>query len=129
MRLKVSGGNVALDEPLREEIETRVRFALGRFSSRIGQVSARVEDLNGPRGGRDKRCRIIVKMRGSGQLSVEAMEEELSEAVSRAADRAARRVQRELERRREGRYFGPDHDEGTDSYFDELTDSDLDSRM
>ena len=129
MRLKVSGGNVALDEPLREQIESRVRFALSRFSSRIGHVSARVEDLNGPRGGRDKRCRIFVKMRGSGQLSVEAMEEELSEAVSRAADRAARRVQRELERRRERRYFDSYLDEVADSDFDELTDSDLDSRM
>jgi hypothetical protein len=62
-------------------------------------------------------------------VTVEAVEEELSEAISRAADRAARRVQRGLEQRRAGRYFDPDNDGMTDSYFDELTDSDFESRM
>ena len=98
MRLTVSSRNLDLDEASREEIKSLLRIALSRFGPRLGDVSARVEDLKGDPGARDKRCRIVVKVKRASQFSVEVVEDELFVAVSRAADRAARRVNRETVR-------------------------------
>ena len=100
MKLVISTKNVNLDDTLRKHIEQRIYFAFSRFSPRISRVSVMAEDINGPRGGIDKRCRIVVKLERSRELTVEGTDTDISAAVATVADRAGRAVQRELERRR-----------------------------
>ena len=52
-------------------MERRLDFALGRFGGRISQVTVGLEDLNGPRGGADKRCRLAVRLVPSGKVTIE----------------------------------------------------------
>ena len=59
----------------------------------------RLEDLNGPRGGVDTRCRIIVDTRTGGPIAAEAVDVDLVPAVDRAVDRAARSLARTPARR------------------------------
>ena len=66
MRFSVSGDRVQVTTDLREYIDRRLYFALGRFGTAIDNVSVRVGDTNGPRGGVDKHCQIVVKLRASG---------------------------------------------------------------
>ena len=96
MKLIITGKKVKLDEALREYIERRVYFALSRFSPRIARVSVTVEDVNGPRGGIDKRCRILVKLGRMEELKVETTDAEIYDAVAAAVDRVGRSVQRKL---------------------------------
>ena len=63
MKLSVVGDKIRLRGTLRELVTRRLYFALGRFSPEIDQVTVRVGDANGSRGGADKRCRIVVKLR------------------------------------------------------------------
>ena len=100
MKLSITGKKIKLSEALRAHIERRVYFALSRFSPRISRVSVTVEDVNGPRGGIDKRCRILVKMDRMEELKVESTDSEVHAAVDVAADRVGRSVQRNLDRRR-----------------------------
>jgi len=97
----------ALSQPvggrLREYVERRLLFALGRFGGRVQRVLVRLEDLNGPRGGLDKRCQMEVRLAGRGVLVVDVRDSATEPAVSRAADRMARRVREELAARREAR--------------------------
>jgi ribosomal subunit interface protein len=106
MKLIITGKRVKLDEALREHIERRVYFALSRFSPRIARVSVTVEDVNGPRGGIDKRCRILVKLDRMEELKVETTDAEIYDAVAATADRVGRSVQRKLDRRRTVRRSG-----------------------
>lgn len=101
MRLDIHGVNLALAGPLRLHIERRLRFALGRFGRRVAEVLVRVADVNGPRGGPDKRCRIAVRLLPGRPVVVEDTDADLHVAVDRAADRAGRTVSREIARRRE----------------------------
>ena len=103
MRLTIHARKVALNATLRSRVERRLGFALGRFGNRIDRVTVRLEDLNGPRGGVDQRCRIEACLVRSGKLLVEVVDAEIEAAVDRAADRMARRVRTTLDRRRETR--------------------------
>jgi hypothetical protein len=82
-------------DALREETERRLRFALGRFEHRIGRIEARFTDLNGPRGGVDQGCQLVVKLLAPSRIVVvEDADVDPRVALSRAADRAARAVAR-----------------------------------
>ena len=79
-------------------IERRLRFALDCFSHKISQVAVRLEDMNGPKGGRDKRCRVLVSLPAQSAVVIEDRDSDALTAISRAADRASHTVGRRLAR-------------------------------
>jgi len=89
-----------VSEALRAHVERRLHFALGRFGGRVRQATVRLSDLNGPRGGVDKACRIAVRLPASPDLVVEDADGDLYVAIDRAAERAGRSVGRHLARGR-----------------------------
>jgi hypothetical protein len=94
MELNISSQDQAVTGKLKQLITRQVRFALSRFESRIRDVSVHLQDLNGPKGGLDKDCRIRVRLRGGGSVLVQVTDVEFEPAIHRATDRAARVVQR-----------------------------------
>lgn len=86
-------------ETLRKYAERRLCFALRRFAHRIRRLRIDVEDLNGPRGGVDKQCRILAEVVPSGRLVIEETDVHIYEALDQAADRLKRCVRRDLGRR------------------------------
>jgi len=98
MTLDIRGITIDLSAAVRAHIERRLRFALGRFSGRIGRVVVRIADENGPRGGRDKRCRIAARLGRRGTVLVEERGEDLQAMIDVAAERMGRVVARSLQR-------------------------------
>jgi putative sigma-54 modulation protein len=103
MRLEMRGVNFELADALVDHIERRLRFALGRFAARINRLTVHLTDVNGPRGGIDKRCRIAVALVPRGMVMIEGSGQDPFALISDAAKRARRSVRRALERRRRGR--------------------------
>lgn len=80
----------------------RLEFALGRFAGRVRSLDLRLTDENGPRGGLDRRCRLVVRLTRPYRLIViEDVDSEGDALVSRAAERAARAVARAIDAARE----------------------------
>lgn len=102
MELMIRHHDVSVDEALRDHIDRRINAALDRFEARISRVTVRLRDLNGPRGGLDKECRIAIKLIPSGELFIEQRDDNLRAAVATAADRAAEVVRRAVSRRKRG---------------------------
>ncbi|MEO6811956.1 MAG: HPF/RaiA family ribosome-associated protein [Isosphaeraceae bacterium] len=100
MRLEIHGVNYGLNDDLKAHIERRLHFALGRLAARIDRVTVRLTDLNGPRGGVDKQCRILVNLVPKGVVMLEGTGDDPFTLVDRAAKRVGRSVRRALERRR-----------------------------
>lgn len=100
MRLEIQGVNYGLNDDLKEHVERRLHFALGRLEARIDRVTVRFSDLNGPRGGIDKQCRITVNLIPRGVVRLEGTGDDPFALVDRAAKRVGRAVRRTLERRR-----------------------------
>jgi ribosomal subunit interface protein len=103
LRIHVRSRGLELPDALRTHAERRLLFALGRFGRRVQSVMLRIDDVNGPRGGADKRCQIVARLSPWGDVRVEELDGDLYAAIDRAADRLARAVAREMERRREMR--------------------------
>lgn len=103
MQVEVMARKLKLGADRREWILQRARFALGRFGDRIRIARIHLQDVNGPRGGWDARCLVEVGLRRSGQLVVEAIDQNMEVAAATALDRMARRVREEFSRRRDSR--------------------------
>jgi putative sigma-54 modulation protein len=107
MHVEIRATNFRLRHADRADIERRLQFALGRFDRRIVQVTLVLADVNGPRGGDDKQCRLLVRLAHSGKVTIEERQANVSFAVALAADRAGRAVSRRLNRRRSARHHRP----------------------
>jgi len=99
VELILRGLDVAPRERIRETVDRRLRFALGRYSARLSDVRTEIGDLNGPRGGVDKYCHISVRTERGHELRARAVEDNVHGALDRAADRIARLVSRHFARR------------------------------
>ena len=59
---------------LRDLAERRVRFVLRRLGWRVPRAEVQLSDVNGPRGGVDKRCQVELRTDGAGSVVVLATE-------------------------------------------------------
>jgi putative sigma-54 modulation protein len=101
MELEISAQKFRVSDRLQEHIERQLNFALGQFESWISGTAVHLEDVNGPKGGIDKQCRILVNLKGGKTLKVEDIDADFTIAVNRAADRLGQVVSREVDKRRE----------------------------
>lgn len=99
MKIDIRTQGFALTDAIRDHIERRLRFALARANAHVRQVAAHLSDINGPRGGIEKRCRIRVRLKKSADVMIDDTESDLYAAIDRAANRAGRTVARRLARR------------------------------
>lgn len=99
MNLFVRGHDITLPETLKDHVQRRVRLVVGRFGRRIAHVTVRIADVNGPRGGADKLCRVEARLWGRLPLVAEDTAADLRQAVDRAIDRVGRAVERAVARR------------------------------
>ncbi|MBI4871053.1 MAG: ribosome-associated translation inhibitor RaiA [Candidatus Riflebacteria bacterium] len=101
MRVEVHGKNFDISEALRVHVTKRLEYALNRFDTRIKVVRVRLEDINGPRGGVDKQCRIEVTGVRNLTSIVEQNDHDLYLAIDKAADRIGQTVARAVDKIRD----------------------------
>ena len=96
--LNVRSSGLLVGSPRQRRIHESVGRKLGKFALHIERVTVRVEDVNGPKGGVDKRCRIKVTISGRPSLLVEKSSRSLQAAFDTAIDAVERAVRREIGR-------------------------------
>jgi len=101
MQLDIQTNGFSLTDGLRNYTERRMQFALDRNDGHVMRARVRLADINGPRGGIDKRCQIELELAGQNSVIIEDIEADLYVAIDRASDRCARTLNRRLERSRE----------------------------
>ncbi len=106
MQIVIQARGLDLTAELREYVDRRLRFALDWAGYALAGVTVVLSDINGPRGGNDKRCRIRVTGNDGLDMVIEDTQADLHVAVDRAADRAGRTLARRLARQRQYRHDG-----------------------
>ncbi len=85
----------------RTHVMERMRHALERVRRRPIEARVVFADVNGPKGGADIRCLVLVALPGQPALRVEAVAAPARVAFDDACDRLVRRLHRAAERWRE----------------------------
>ena len=88
-----------MNDQLRQSLERNLTFALSRFADEIEQITAKTEDINGPRGGIDKRCTLRAKTRRHGVIEVTQDCVSLGSGLARCARRLGHSVSRTIKQR------------------------------
>jgi putative sigma-54 modulation protein len=101
MQIQIHAQDFSLTEGLRDHVARRLAYALNHGVDSVSRVVVRLSDVNGPRGGVDKRCGIEIRLKGTTAVAIEDTEADLYVAIDRAAERAGRTLDRRLARRRE----------------------------
>ncbi len=101
MKIEMQARNFQITKPLRNHIKKRLGFALNAGTEQIQRVLVRLSDINGPRGGADKRCKIHLVIPRVPDIVVEDTEANLYAAIDRAANRAGRALRRRVTRHRD----------------------------
>lgn len=103
MRLNVHGLNIRATDAMLAHVHRRFEHALDHVAHAIRSVVLRLKDVNGPKGGVNKRCHVMVELTSGEQLIVEDLDQDVYHVINRAAGRTKRVVNRHLDRRRSRR--------------------------
>ena len=98
MQISIQSHGFKLTPALSEHVKRRLGFALSRSSEQIRRVDVWLADVNGPRGGVDKRCRLAIKLPRQPAMMIEQSDSDMYAAISRSAATAGRRVIGKLKR-------------------------------
>lgn len=102
MRILIHPRTITADAELRVRATEAMESALAPVLERLQWVDAYLTDVNGPRGGPDKRCRVVAHV-GTGSVVVERTGRDLVVVVAEAAARCRRLVLARLKRGRDWR--------------------------
>lgn len=105
MELEVRGLNVEITDSLRTYAQRRLGFALDRFAERIRTVRLKLGDMNGSRGGVDKRCQLAISLAHSSPITLESRASTVQGAIDRIASKVRSFVERRFVRKHEQRRF------------------------
>ena len=98
MQIEIQAHDFTLTEALEAYINRRFNFVLSSRYDQIKRIRVQLSDINGPRGGIDKRCCIQISIPRLKDIVIEDTESNLYIAIARATDRASRTINRRLAR-------------------------------
>ncbi len=100
MTLDIQARHLVLTDALKDYIKRRLSFALSHRFERIQSIIVTLSDVNGPRGGKDKRCQILISAPGMPDMMIDETQMQMSVAIDKAAARASRTLARRMSRLR-----------------------------
>lgn len=101
MKLDIYTTGFSLTNSLKNYTAAHMRFALNRHDALILRARIWLANINGPRGGVDKRCQIELKLAGQNNIVIEDVETDLYVAIDRACERCMRTLARRIQRTRQ----------------------------
>lgn len=100
MNIIINAQGFEMTRAIDAAVRTQFDAALRRLSERIDSIDVYLSDVNGPRGGRDKRIVARIRLFGRDAFAVESTRSDLYEAIGVCASRAKRVVRRGVRKER-----------------------------
>jgi len=93
--IAVRSRSKGMEEAIRRLAERRVNFSLDRLRE-FHRINISIEDVNGPKGGVDKHCRIVAKF-GIADIVIEETRSSWQSAIVRAIHRLAQTATKKMQ--------------------------------
>lgn len=97
MRVFIQTQGLTLPREEQDHIRQRLRQVLARFGPHAMGATLHLRDINGPKGGQDKDCHLVVELDNSSTV-VHDRGHKISSLVDRALHRAAHAIRKQLSR-------------------------------
>ena len=101
MHIDIQARGFELTDGLREHTIRRLSFATNWARDEVRRINVRLSDVNGPRGGEDKRCLIQIPLSGRPDIVIDDLETDLYVAIDKAIGRVERVLAKQIEKTRE----------------------------
>jgi putative sigma-54 modulation protein len=103
MKVVIHGVHLTLTDEMKAYVEKRLVHSLERFyDNEAAELSVHLVDVNGPKGGEDKECRVTVFMPGSAPLHLSERSDDIFKSIDLVEDRLIKATKRELDKKRQG---------------------------
>jgi ribosome hibernation promoting factor len=99
MKIEIRARRFSLTDGLRQHVVRRIEYALRSYRVWVDRVEVQLGDVNGPRGGADKFCHVVVRLPSLPALVIRDLGVDLYAVISSAAERAGRTVGRRMAHR------------------------------
>jgi ribosome-associated translation inhibitor RaiA len=97
MQIQINSDHHITGSPeLAGQVQALVRDTLDRYSDRITRVEVHLNDINGVKGGADKRCLMEARLGGLGPVAVNHEAENLDLAINGAMEKLERALEHKL---------------------------------
>lgn len=103
MQIDIHARHFSLTNAMKNYTKCQLDFALAEREHYIQRVIIRLSDINGPRGGRDKRCLLLITLVNLPTVVIDNIEKDLYFSIDQAIDRASQAVERKIERQQSSR--------------------------
>ncbi len=100
MHAKIETQGFEITAAIEAGVRRQLDRALNRFGADVLAVDVFLSDVNGPRGGNDKKALIRASLKGLPPISISTEHRDLYVAISRSAKRMQRAVRRDLRKSR-----------------------------
>jgi ribosome-associated translation inhibitor RaiA len=100
MQTDIQTRGFSLTKAIREYTLRRLSTASHFADHHIRRITVRLSDINGTRGGIDKRCQLVFTLAHMPSVLIEDIGHDLYVAIDRATERASVSLARQIERRK-----------------------------
>ena len=100
MQIDIQTKGFTLSKAIANHVKRRLKNALERRDERILHAQVHLSDINGPRGGVDKCCKVRIQLAGAPSIIVRDVSSSMYSAIDSAAQRISSNVGRRLTRMR-----------------------------
>ncbi len=99
MKLKINCQNIDGSNDVIAYVDHRLSFSFSNWREMIDALSISIADINGPRSGIDKQCRVVAIASGLEPVVVTERRQNVRHAIDRALARASRTLNSRVKRR------------------------------
>lgn len=98
MQIQIYTRGFTLTDGLKNHTEAKILQAFQRLAHNIHKIVIRLEDINGPRGGIDKRCSIQLYPKNSTIIVLASLHSEMYTAIDTSIDKTRQRLTQKIKR-------------------------------
>lgn len=100
MKIKIQSRDFTLTDALHQKITDKLHLILNRYGHRIRKTEVTLSDINGPKGGADKRCVMKFRVNHLKTIVVQDTTSDMYDSINNCAIRVRRTLERQFGRDR-----------------------------
>ncbi len=99
MELTITDLNTGLSNENLLRIQQKTRRIFDKLCHRVSSIKVTLDDINGPRGGKDKHCRVVIHTIGIPDIVITDNQTSVMSAVNKSLSRAKIALLRKVKRK------------------------------